>query len=71
MSSFLVILLATAVVFALCLLGMAVGVIFRNRGFKSCGGSKICFRGIIIRCPGCSEEQDEEAGAASGSRHAR
>lgn len=60
MNGFLVILLAVSVIFGLCLLAMAVGVIFRNRCFRSCGCGKITFRGVTIRCPGCTEGDDED-----------
>ena len=58
MNEFMVILLVVTAIFSLCLLGMAVGVIFRNRCFRSCGCSKITYRGVTIRCPGCPKEDE-------------
>ena len=57
---FLIVSIAAVVIVALCLLGMAVGVMFRNRPFESCGSASIMFRGERINCPGCVENAEEE-----------
>jgi hypothetical protein len=51
--------LVSVIVMAICVLAMAVGVLIRNKGFKSCGCASITFRGEKIRCPGCSESEGE------------
>ena len=71
MTGFLVILLIVCAVFGLCLLAMAVGVILRGKCFKSCGCGKITFRGVTIRCPGCTEGDDDAESADAGSRPER
>ena len=57
---FLTLLIVSMAVLALCVLAMAVGVMIRNRGFSSCGCASITYRGQKIRCPGCTEK-DEDA----------
>jgi hypothetical protein len=57
--SFFLVFLAAVVIFALCLLGMAVGVIFRNKPFRSCGNASIRYRGERIDCPACTDPPDE------------
>jgi hypothetical protein len=49
---FLTILIPAILLLALCFLGMAVGVIFRNKSFKSCGCGSLTVRGERIDCPG-------------------
>lgn len=50
--NFLVMLLVATAITALCLLGMAVGVLLRGRCFASCGCATITFNGEKIDCPG-------------------
>ncbi len=47
-------------ILALCFLGMAVGVIFRNKSFKSCACATITFNGERIDCPGHVPEPDAD-----------
>ena len=46
-------------IMGLCMLGMAVGVIIRNKTFTSCGCASMTFNGEKIRCPGCTEPEGE------------
>ena len=57
---FVQLVIITMVVLALCVLAMAVGVIFRNKSFTSCACASITFRGEKIRCPACPEKDEEE-----------
>ena len=71
---FFIVFSIAVVVIALCLLGMAVGVILRGKSFKSCGGASVTFRGEKIRCPGCVEDNDEvcvEESRPADCRHAQ
>lgn len=71
---FIVVFSIAVVVIALCLLGMAVGVILRGKSFRSCGGASLVFRGEKIKCPGCVEDDGEASVDDSrpvGCRHAR
>lgn len=47
----------TLVIVALCMLAMAVGVIFRNRTFTSCGNASLDFNGERIDCPACEQRE--------------
>lgn len=55
-------LIASVIILALCLLAMAVGVIFRNKTFTSCGCASITYRGEKIRCPSCPDTDEEGEG---------
>ncbi len=59
MAEILTYIAAVVIVVAVCILAMSVGLIFRNRGFTSCGCASITFRGEKIRCPGCPEKDDD------------
>ena len=59
MSYFLIIFIAALVAVALCMLAMAVGVIIRNKSFKSCGCASIIYKGERIDCPGACPESSE------------
>ena len=52
-------LLTVFVFFVVCLLLMSVGVIIRNKSFKSCGCASIEFNGEKIKCPGCCDDESE------------
>lgn len=65
--SFVELLIPALVVIGLSLLGMAVGVIFRGRSFKSCGCASIEFRGERIECPACVGEEEAAGGEAQTS----
>jgi hypothetical protein len=56
---FLTVLIPAILLLALCFLGMAVGVIFRNKSFKSCGCGSLTFRGERIDCPGHAPDAAE------------
>ena len=62
--NFLVILGAALVIVAICMLAMAVGVIFRNKPFRSCGNASITFQGEKIDCPACKDEPEDEVPSA-------
>jgi hypothetical protein len=49
----MLIFILTVSVMALCMLGMAIGVIVRNKTFTSCGNASINYRGERIDCPAC------------------
>ena len=51
------ILTLTFLIFAFCMLAMAVGVIFRNKTFTSCGNASIDFHGERIDCPACERRE--------------
>ncbi len=70
MTEILVYIGAVIVVLAVCILAMSVGVIFRNRGFTSCGCARIRFRGEDIRCPACPDP-DEDSSNKADSESAR
>jgi hypothetical protein len=59
MSYFVTILGAALVIVALCMLAMAVGVIIRNKSFKSCGCASITYQGERIDCPSACPESPE------------
>ena len=63
---FISILIPAIVLIGLCFLGMAVGVIFRDKSFKSCGCATITFNGERIDCPGHVPEKDD---AEPGCEH--
>jgi hypothetical protein len=64
---FLTLIIPAILVLALCFLGMAVGIIFRNKSFKSCGCGSLTYRGERIDCPGHVPEgtSDDTANAAA------
>lgn len=66
--SFFELAIPALVILGLCLLGMAVGVIFRGKSFKSCGCASIEFRGERIDCPACVREGTEAAGVSCERR---
>ena len=47
-------------ILALCILAMAIGVIFRNKSITHCGGASMTFRGEKIRCPACLDKEVPE-----------
>ena len=51
---FLVLLFSVVGVLAFCLLAMSVGLIFRKKSFRSCGGAARDFQGKSISCAACS-----------------
>ena len=51
-----------------CILAMSVGVILRNRSFTSCGCASINFRGEKIRCPGCTETDEDSPHSTTPDR---
>jgi len=59
MSYFVTILIAALVLVGLSMLAMAVGVIFRNKSFKSCGCASIRYKGERIDCPSACPESPE------------
>ncbi len=61
MRDILIYVVAVTVVVALSALAMSVGVIFRNKGFTSCGCARTKFRGEDIRCPACPDKDEEDA----------
>lgn len=46
-------------ILALCFLGMAVGLIFRNRTLKSCGRAARDFDGEPVSCAVCGAKDDD------------
>ena len=52
--------LVVIVILAICYLGMAVGLIFRNKTITSCGRAARDFDGEPIRCAACGAK-DESA----------
>jgi len=60
--SFVQLVVVVAGVLALCVVAMAVGVIFRNKTFTSCGCASVTYRGERIRCPACPEKEEDESG---------
>jgi hypothetical protein len=64
---FFIYMAASVVLIALCLLGMSVGLIFRNRAFSSCGRAARDFNGEPIRCAACGGA-DEPASACRRRR---
>ena len=55
---FLSLLIPVVAILAMCFLGMAVGVIFRNKSFQSCGCATLTFNGERIDCPGHVPEEE-------------
>jgi hypothetical protein len=47
-------------ILALCILAMAIGVIFRNKSITHCGGASMTFQGEKIRCPACLDKEVPE-----------
>ncbi len=46
------------VILGLCFLGMAIGLIFRNKTFRSCGSAARDFDGEPISCAACGGKGD-------------
>lgn len=61
MSYFLFILIAAILIIAACILAMAVGVILRNKSFKSCACASITYKGERIDCPAACPEPGNAA----------
>jgi hypothetical protein len=55
-SDFLIYAIAILVVMGICVLAMAVGLIFRNKTFTSCGCASISYRGEKISCAACPDK---------------
>ena len=60
MVSFIPLFLIVLAIFALCFLGMAVGILIRNKGFTTCGNATL--KGEKVSCPSC-EQRGEGAPA--------
>jgi hypothetical protein len=54
--------LVTISVVGLCVLGLAVGLILRNKCFSTCGCGEITYKGESLRCPACPNPKCERAG---------
>lgn len=48
--------IVTVIILAVCLLGMSIGLILRNKTFTSCGRAARDFDGEPIRCAACGEQ---------------
>ncbi len=48
--------LVVLAVLLLCVLGMAIGVVFGRKPIRHCGGSSLVYKGEKIDCPLCSNE---------------
>ena len=68
MNGFFLVLFATVVISALCLLGMAVGMLIRGKSFTSCACSSITFDGEKIECPGCVGDERSTGDQAKQKR---
>jgi len=55
MNTFLGLLGITLALMALAGLGMAIGVIFRGKPIRHCGGASLSFDGEKIDCPACGQ----------------
>lgn len=62
MLQFLFMLMVVIGFFMISLLLMAVGVIIKNKGFKSCGCSSVIYKGERIRCPACPGDDGRPVG---------
>lgn len=49
------------VILGICVLFMAVGVIFKGKTFTSCGCASIIYQGEKIRCAACPDKDDDPA----------
>lgn len=58
MASLLLYIGLSVVVVGLCLLGMSVGLIFRNKTFRACGNAARDFDGEPIECAACGGKGD-------------
>lgn len=62
---FLTLLIPAVLILALCFLGMAVGVLFKDKTFRSCACGSITFRGERIDCPGHVPEPESDEPCAN------
>ena len=53
--------IVAVIILGLCVLGMSVGLIFRNKTFTSCGRAARDFDGEPIRCAACGEQVDADS----------
>ncbi len=58
MASILAYTVLTIVIIGLCLLGMSVGLIFRDKTFRACGNAARDFDGEPIQCAACGGQGD-------------
>ena len=58
--SFLLLILVVGSLIAVCIIGMSVGLL-QNKTFRSCGCSSVTYKGEKIRCPGCTDTDEDEA----------
>ena len=59
MSSLIIYIIISTGIVALCLAGMAIGLIFRNKPIRACGQAARDFDGQTITCAVCGRQGDE------------
>jgi len=55
----LALILVVVVLLAVCMIAMSVGLL-QNKTFRSCGCSSVTYKGEKIRCPGCTDTDEDE-----------
>lgn len=67
--SFLILIVVVGALIAVCIIGMSVGLL-QNKTFRSCGCSSVTYKGEKIRCPGCTDTDEDEEQPSSCSTSA-
>lgn len=58
MAAWLLLVLVSLAVVVCCVLGMSIGLIFRNKTFRACGNAARDWDGEPIQCAACGGQAD-------------